>query len=247
MLTWSPRADLRGRPVLIINAGKHDPANREASLAALLTVLDGAIAASATAELTVVFDVRDYGLANADLKTARRMVGALQRGYPENLGLACFLGAPRVFGMLWRAVRVLIDARTVSKVHFVQQPAELDALVGLFAVPEAQGGRNVGVQAHMERWCAELLAAEQRPAAGEQHAGCVARQAARRRPYLSALAPCATTQQPADATAPACAPRPPHVRAVAMQYAAADACGVCGGDSSRHAAYLLLTQYLIYY
>lgn len=146
--------------MVCINVGKHDPANREACLAALLDTLDAAIAASATAELTVVFDVREYGLANADIKTAKRMVTALQRGYPENLGLAVFLGAPRVFGMLWRVVRVLIDARTVSKVHFVQHTDELDALVGLFAVPPAQGGRNVGVDAHMQRWCAELLAAE---------------------------------------------------------------------------------------
>ena len=146
--------------MVTIDVGKHDPANRDACLAALLDSLDAAIAASATSELTVLFDVRGYGLANADLKTAKRMVGALQTGYPENLGLAVFLGAPRIFGVLWRVVRVLIDARTVSKVHFVQQPAELDALIGLFAVPTAQGGRNVGVQAHMERWCAELLAAD---------------------------------------------------------------------------------------
>jgi hypothetical protein len=36
-------------------------------------------------------------------------------GYPERLGLAVFLGAPRVFGLLWRVVRVLLDGRTVSK------------------------------------------------------------------------------------------------------------------------------------
>jgi hypothetical protein len=39
----------------------------------------------------------------------------VQVGYPERLGLAVFLGAPRVFGFMWRAVRVLLDARIVSK------------------------------------------------------------------------------------------------------------------------------------
>ena len=159
LLSWSPRCDVHGRPVVTINVGKHDPSNREACLAALLAVLDAAVAASETSELTVVFDVRGYGLANADLKTAKRMVVALQRGYPENLGLAVFLGAPRVFGLLWRVVRMLIDARTVSKVHFIQHEAELYALVGLHAVPEALGGRNTSVEPNMQRWCAELLGA----------------------------------------------------------------------------------------
>ena len=160
LLSWSPRCDVHGRPVVTINVGKHDPSNRDACLAALLAVLDAAIAASQTAELTVVFDVRGYGLANADFKTAKRMVVALQRGYPENLGLAVFLGAPTFFGALWKLVRVLIDARTVSKVHFIQHAAELDALVGLHAVPEAQGGRNVGIEPHMQLWCDQLLSAE---------------------------------------------------------------------------------------
>jgi hypothetical protein len=156
LLSWSPRCDVHGRPVVSINVGKHDPSNREACLAALLAVLDAAVAASATSELTVVFDVRGYGLANADFKTAKRMVVALQRGYPENLGLAVFLGAPRIFAALWRIVRVLIDARTVSKVHFIQDAAELDALVGLYAVPEALGGRDTSTEPNMQRWCAEL-------------------------------------------------------------------------------------------
>jgi hypothetical protein len=56
--------------------------------------------------------------ANADIKTAVTMVKALQVGYPERLGLAVFLGAPRVFGLLWRGVRVLLDARTVSKARW---------------------------------------------------------------------------------------------------------------------------------
>lgn len=144
--------------MVVIDAGKHDPLHRESSIAALLDVLDAAVRASVQAELTVVFDLRNYGTANNDLKTAQRMVTALQRGYPEALGLAVFLRAPRIFGLLWKAVRVLIDARTVSKVHFVQRTQELDALVGLHAVPVAQGGRNAGVEAHMESWCGELLA-----------------------------------------------------------------------------------------
>jgi hypothetical protein len=34
----------------------------------------------------------------------------------------------------------------------------LDPLVGLWAVPPAQGGTNEGVEAHMRRWCATLAA-----------------------------------------------------------------------------------------
>ena len=62
--------------------------------------------------------------------------------------------------MIWRVVRVLLDARTVSKVHFVQHEAELDPLVGLHAVPPAQGGHDTRLQAHMQRFCDGLAAAE---------------------------------------------------------------------------------------
>ena len=88
-----------------------------------------------------------------------------QVGYPERLGRAVFLGAPRVFGLLWRVVRVLLDARTVSKVHFVQQEVEMDPLGGLHALPPAQGGRNTRLEAHMRRFCDSLAAAAEGGAA----------------------------------------------------------------------------------
>jgi hypothetical protein len=56
-------------------------------------------------------------------------------------------------------------------VHFVARTEELDALVGLQAVPPAQGGTNAGVEAHMRRWCAALPQAggkEQQHADGTQ-------------------------------------------------------------------------------
>jgi hypothetical protein len=45
-------------------------------------------------------------------------------------------------------------------VHFVQKAEELDALIGLWALPAAQGGTDAGVAAHMAAWCAARAAAE---------------------------------------------------------------------------------------
>ena len=83
-----------------------------------------------------------------------------QVGYPERLGFAVFLGAPRVFGLLWKAVRVLLDARTVSKVHFCNACNEMEQLVGLRALPPELGGADTAVDAHMARWCASLQDAQ---------------------------------------------------------------------------------------
>jgi hypothetical protein len=60
ILTWSRMVDLRGRPVLVIDVGQHQPSDRDAALAALLDSLDAAVASSRNGEVCVIFDLRNY-------------------------------------------------------------------------------------------------------------------------------------------------------------------------------------------
>jgi len=122
---------------------------REGALPAFFACLDGAVAASPGGSLTCIFDCRCFGTANNDFRTAVGMVKALQNGYPERLGGAVILGAPRLFAALWRIISVLLDARTSSKVRFVLTQEELPGVVGAWAVPPALGGQDDGLQAHM--------------------------------------------------------------------------------------------------
>jgi hypothetical protein len=65
-----------------------------------------------------------------------------------------------------------------EQVHFVQRTEELDVLVGLQAVPPAQGGTNAGVEAHMRRWCAALPGGKAGHAAEGTHVAAAAQPAA---------------------------------------------------------------------
>ena len=60
--------------------------------------------------------------------------------YPERLGCAYILGAPRVFIALWNVVRVALDARTRSKVCFLRSQEALAEALGVDALPQWMGG-----------------------------------------------------------------------------------------------------------
>jgi hypothetical protein len=85
--------DVTGRPVVAIDVSQHAVSEREAWLAALLDSLDGAIAASRSGELTVLFDLRGYrcaaGKAAQPLARCRWLVvsaGALRVGCARQPG-----------------------------------------------------------------------------------------------------------------------------------------------------------------
>lgn len=48
----------------------------------------------------------------------------LMNNYPEILGAAVLVDAPRIFSWLWSAISLVIDKRTASKVHFVKGTPE---------------------------------------------------------------------------------------------------------------------------
>ena len=140
LVVWMPTLCSCGRSVVAVDCAQHVPADGQAALPVFFLCLDAAIARSPPGDLTVVFDVRKFGRGNMDTKTALAMVKALNAGYPERLGCAYILGAPRVFIALWNIVRVALDARTRSKVCFLRSPEELAAAVGAQALPPWMGG-----------------------------------------------------------------------------------------------------------
>lgn len=114
LASWTPALDARNRPVVVVDASRHRPGLAAPSVAALLACLDAALEVAPTGDLTVVFDLRAFTPENSDVPTAKKLVAALQAGYPERLGQAVIVGAPRVFSVLWAAIRVLLDARTAQ-------------------------------------------------------------------------------------------------------------------------------------
>lgn len=140
LVAWMPALCTCGRGVVAVDCSQHVPAEGRAALPVFFLYLDAAIAQSPPGDLTVVFDVRAFGRGNMDTRTALAMVKALNAGYPERLGCAYILGAPRVFIALWNVVRVALDARTRSKVCFLRSPEALAEALGVDALPQWMGG-----------------------------------------------------------------------------------------------------------
>ena len=90
ILTWSRTVDFRGRPVLVIDVGQHEPSERDAALAALLDSLDAAVASSRNGEVCVVFDVRHYRHAAA---AARARSAAMRAARARARTRACVRSA----------------------------------------------------------------------------------------------------------------------------------------------------------
>ena len=61
----------------------------------------------------------------------------VQVGYPERLGKCIFYGAPNIFFVVWRAVKMLMDARLVSKARMSSLAWHQPLLPGLTALPVA--------------------------------------------------------------------------------------------------------------
>lgn len=153
LVAWTPVLCSSGRAVVAVDCARHRIGDVTA-LPVFFLCLDHAIQHSPGGELTVLFDVRGFGRANMDTRLALSMVKCLNAGYPERLGCAYILGAPRVFVALWRIVRVALDARTRSKVCFVPTPELLAAVVGAHAVPTWMGGANSGLDEHLHAFAA---------------------------------------------------------------------------------------------
>lgn len=77
---------------------------------------------------------------HSDSKTPIGMIKSLQTGFPERMAMCIIYQPPRVFSLLWKILRYLIDARVHAKIHFVSTVEEVDALLGPGVRPVALGG-----------------------------------------------------------------------------------------------------------
>ena len=62
-----------------------------------------------------VFDLRRFSLLASDSSVARGIVKALQTAYPERMAMCILYAPPRVFFLLWKLLKLLIDVRVHAK------------------------------------------------------------------------------------------------------------------------------------
>ena len=93
-------------------------------------------------EGTVVMDLSNMTVQNIDYQHIRFLINTAQNQYPETLGLALMLNAPRGFNMVWRVIRPWMDPVVASKVRFVDHLGDLTTYIDPAWIPKRLGGRH---------------------------------------------------------------------------------------------------------
>jgi len=76
-----------------------------------------------------LFDMHDWSLQHTSMRMIYRMASLLQKYYPERLFKAFLVNTPFLFNATWKAIKGVLDARTVSKVQFLSEDEAKDVLL----------------------------------------------------------------------------------------------------------------------
>lgn len=149
----APFTDRAGRPVIISRPARENTRSHEGNIALRVYNLERAIASAelgtATAGDGAICFVADFsGFAHSNappLRTARETVSVMQQHYPERLGRAVMLNAPRIVTDLWSSIQRWVDPVTREKVVFLSTSsaaglATLDSIVDRALLPADMGG-----------------------------------------------------------------------------------------------------------
>lgn len=143
--------DLEGRPVVYI-IGKNIVwrffSDNDLVKRFLCFVLDTAIQCmspeqQSTGKITVIFDLSDFGMRNADPHILPTMFDLLGKQYPERLATAVIYNAPTIFWAIWQGAQQFMDPVVQQKIVFVEGEEgkqEIHARVSTDVLPRSVGG-----------------------------------------------------------------------------------------------------------
>ncbi|XP_042501677.1 motile sperm domain-containing protein 2 isoform X2 [Macadamia integrifolia] len=106
--------DVYDRPVLIVVASKHFPAMQDPVEDEKLCVflIEKALSKlpDGKEQILGIFDLREFGSENADIKFLKFLFDVFYYYYPKRLGEVLFVDAPFVFQPLWQLVKPLLKS-----------------------------------------------------------------------------------------------------------------------------------------
>jgi hypothetical protein len=116
--------DLLNRPILRINAEKHDK-NKRSDVYLLKKFLIhtmetiSKLTIPGEEKITILFDLSGFSFNCMDYEVVQMFVSVLQLNYPEMLSTAYILNAPLIFSACWLVIKPWIDPVTAAKVKFI--------------------------------------------------------------------------------------------------------------------------------
>lgn len=90
--------------------------------------------------VTVIMDMTDFSMKNMDYQHAQFLANLLQNYYPESLGLALMVNAPRIFYGCWYIIKSWLDPVVRNKIHFLNSIDDLTEYIDLSNLPKRLNG-----------------------------------------------------------------------------------------------------------
>ncbi|KAK9860450.1 hypothetical protein WJX84_009180 [Apatococcus fuscideae] len=141
-------ADLKGRPVIMVLACRHQMRHRnlDETVRLIIYTLDNSAAIADTAinplgQTLCLIDLSGLRMGNLDVEGLKALFDLLQRHYPERLAELWFLKAPFIFWGLWRIVSPFLAEGTRRKIRFMSSFDELQNSMSAEVLPERYGGK----------------------------------------------------------------------------------------------------------
>lgn len=138
--------DKAGRPIVVIDVGKHfrlDCSDIEFERFICIIIEQTKLRLQESQGInkgTILFDMSNFTLRNADLHAVRFLAGAFESNYPEHLGVILIHNAPWIFNTVWKIIRNWLDPSVASKIHFTYKIDDLETFIGRNYIPKSLGG-----------------------------------------------------------------------------------------------------------
>jgi len=121
---WLPVSDKKGRPVLVVFGGLHEPWNRnlEETKKYIIQTLESGfqkMPPGGDGQYLLIYDRLGFERKHFDLEVIRECGNVLSNYYPERLAEFIVLRANWLFHILWNVARHFMDARTVNKIKLI--------------------------------------------------------------------------------------------------------------------------------
>lgn len=96
--------------------------------------------------VTALIDLTGFQMRNMDYQNVKFLINVLQNHYPEFLGLALIVNAPRVFSSCWTIIKSWIDPVVRQKIRFVRNLTELNEFIPSNLLPKHLNGSKEDFQ-----------------------------------------------------------------------------------------------------
>eukprot|EP00929_Paragymnodinium_shiwhaense_P046702 TRINITY_DN23768_c0_g1_i1.p1 TRINITY_DN23768_c0_g1~~TRINITY_DN23768_c0_g1_i1.p1 ORF type:complete len:335 (-),score=84.00 TRINITY_DN23768_c0_g1_i1:398-1360(-) len=125
--------DKMGHPVVYLICKRHDRRTRDIDkcVANAVATVEQALSEmpEGVGKMLIVFDAREFGLAQVDLSMIRKAIFLLERCYPVRAYKLYAVGLPSIFNYLWKLATKWLDPLSASKVAFLQTMEELSEFI----------------------------------------------------------------------------------------------------------------------